>query len=251
MLENLRVWYQSTRKKVTYFMVALVVAYLLSAISIGAELPKPFLLFSLCMTLVIPFSLFVMLATDNPIFERLQSKKWIVVTITLLITIYGSLSFIWASSEVNSIFEVSAGNLPWSVSILTVIYFFKNIILFGSLSAFVLVFLYVNIWVVRVFVTNYRGIWGFIVDLVGGLFFVIGIGLLMGSAGALIFHKAEFSKIVAINADFSAHHRCTGNEFTNSKGVLFLPTGNVLVSRVVSSQNFGITYSFKEVPCTK
>lgn len=251
MLENLRVWYQSTRKKIAYFMVALVVAYLLSAISISAELPKPFLLFSFCMTLVIPFSLFVMLATDNPIYERLQSKKWIVVTIALLTTIYGSLSFIWASSEVNSIFEVSADNLPWSVLILTVIYFFKNIILFGYLSAFVLVFFYMNIWVIRVFVTNYRGFWGFIVDLVGGLFFVFGIGLLMGTAGTLTLYKTEFAKIVAINADFSTHHRCTGNEFTNSQGVLFLPTGNVLVSRVVSSQNFAITYYFKEVPCTK
>ncbi|EPP6383244.1 hypothetical protein ACUNB6_004658 [Vibrio alginolyticus] len=251
MIENLRIWYQSTRKKVAYFMLALVFSYIFLAISLISGSSPSIILGALCLTLVVPFSMFAMLATDNSVFDSLQSKKWVVITVGLVITIYSSLSYIWASNEVNAIFGVSASNLPWSTLILTVVYFFKNVVLLCSLGACAFVFVYVNVWVWRVLVTNYRGAWNLVKDVVGGFLFIFGLGLLMGSSGVLTKQKEEFAKMVAINADFSARHRCIGDEFRHSQGVLFLPTGNVLVAYPQPSDTFGWTFIFDEVPCKK
>ncbi|MEZ8273915.1 hypothetical protein AB6C54_12325 [Vibrio splendidus] len=249
MIENLIIWYQGTRKRVAYFMLALVCSYVFLATSLIWGLPSSVIFGALCLTLVVPFSLFAMLATDNPLFDSLQSKKWIVITAGLLVTIYSSLSYIWASNEVNAIFGVSANHLPWSVSLLTVVYFFKNVVLLCSLAAFAFAFVYVNIWVCRVLVTNYRGFGDLVKDVFGGFLFILGLGLLTGSSGVLTMQKNEFAKMVAVSADFSAHHRCTGDEIKNSHGVLFLPSGNVLVAHLQPSYAFGVTFVFDEVPC--
>uniref|UniRef100_UPI003F58637C hypothetical protein n=1 Tax=Vibrio cholerae TaxID=666 RepID=UPI003F58637C len=103
MIENLMKWYQGTRKKVAYFMLALVCSYVFLATSLILGLPSSVILGALCLTLIVPFSMFAMLATDNPLFNSLQSKKWVVITAGLLVAIYSSLSFIWASNEVNAI----------------------------------------------------------------------------------------------------------------------------------------------------
>lgn len=251
MIENLIKWYQGTRKKVAYFMLALVCSYVFLVTSLIWGLPSSVIFGALCLTLVVPFSMFAMLATDNPLFDSLQSKKWVVITAGLLVTLYSSLSYIWASNEVNAIFGVSASHLPWSITLLTVVYFFKNVVLTCSLVAFAFAFVYVNIWVWRVLVTNYRGFGSLVKDVFGGILFIFGLGLLTGSTGVLTMQKNEFAKMVAVNADFSAHHRCTGDEFKNSQGVLFLPTGNVLVAYLQPSYTFGWTFVFDEVPCKK
>lgn len=134
--------------------------------------------------------------------------------------------------------------------ILTVVYFFKNVIFFGALGALICTFLYANIWFVKILEINYKGVRKLIVDIFSGIVFVLGIGLLLGSINMIVMKRDVFVKRIALAADFSTHHNCNGSEFINSQGVLFLSTDNVLVAKPTLTPR-GWDLEFPEVKCNK
>lgn len=250
LVQRIRDWYLDVKVKVGNFMLALLLSYLLVALALVGGFPQSIIAIALGITLVIPFSLFVMLATDNTIYEKASSLKWGKATIWVLLLVYTSLAGLWAAEVVNSIFKVSPSNLPLTMTILSVVYFFKNIILVGALVLSVGSVLCANLWVSNVFVLNYRGMWGCVKDIFGALVFLLGLGLLIGSSNFLASEKEEIARLVSVATDFSAHHNCQGEVYSTSNGVLFLPTGKVLVAEPTRDGTFGFSYKFSEHICT-
>ncbi|MFB2827680.1 hypothetical protein [Aeromonas veronii] len=248
LIEKVQIWYQTISKKAVYFMLAILASYLLAFISIIMQLPDEIYLSAMALTLIIPFSMLVMLATDNPLYDVIRSKKWLQVTLGLIITIYSTFSLIWASSNVNEIFSVAPSNLPWSISFLTVVYFLKNIVLNSALIALFLLVIYAPIWVSKALFSNYRGVFGLIADSATGIIIVIGVGLIIGATSTISREKEDLVKRFALFADFSTKHNCKGKEFIDTPGVLFLPTGNVLIAKNTSSHR-GKSIEFSEVKC--
>ncbi|HDM8204499.1 TPA: hypothetical protein P0E29_005037 [Vibrio harveyi] len=249
MVQRIRDWYLDVKAKVGKFMLALLLSYLFVAMALVGGFPQSIIAIALGITLVIPFGLFVMLATENVIYEKINSKNWGKATIWVFIIAYTSLAGLWAAEVVNSIFKVSPSNFPLTMTILSVIYFFKNIILVGAVILTVSSVLYANLWASSVFVLNYRGVWGCIRDIFGALVFLLGLGLLIGSSNFLASEKEEIARLVAVATDFSAHHNCQGEIYTTSNGVLFLPTGKVLVAESTTDGTFGFSYKFSEHIC--
>ena len=229
-------------------MLALFVAYVSIVACLNYSLPFELLIAASFFSLLIPFMLVIMLLTDNPLYEALKSKQWFNVAILSVLGVYSSFSYIWASSEVNSIFKVSPGNLPWSIIIVTIVYFFKNIILVSALIAFIFSLLYSTVWLVRVLVTNYNGFSKFIKSVLAGVTFILGIGLLIGSSVIITVNKQKFAKIIAVKADFNIAHHCKGELFENSSGVLFLPKGSVLVA-IPYFNGTQLDWLFRETTC--
>jgi hypothetical protein len=248
LIEGIQIWYQTISKKVIYFMLAILASYLLAFISMVMQFSDAIYLSTMVLTLLIPFSMLVMLATDNPLYDAIRSKKWSQVTLGVIITIYSSFSLIWASNNVNEIFSVAPSNLPWSVSFLTVVYFLKNIVLNAAWVALILLVIYSPAWVTKVLFKNYRGVWGLITDAVSGAIIVICVGLMIGSTNTLSTEKESLVKRIALFADFSTKHNCKGIEFVDTPGVLFLPTGNVLIAKNTLTHQ-GKSIDFSEVKC--
>lgn len=250
LFEKILGWYVVTRKKTVLFMLALITTYLFLLVSISYHAPIEFITFLMFLTLLIPFSLVIMLLTDNEIYRLVKSKQWATSALIVMIATYSALSYIWASSEVNSIFMTNPGNLPWTRTTITVIFFFKNVVFLGATAAFIFALIYSNIWVTRTFITNYRGCRSFVRDILSGLVFILGLGLLTGSSLTITLKKEQIAKLVAVKADSVSNHNCKGSEFNNSIGIIPTPTGQVLVIKEVTSNNEP-DWSFKEVSCNK
>ena len=231
-------------------MVALIATYLACFLCIYLALPIEIFTFLIFLTLLIPFALAIMLLTDNPLYKKIKSMEWANAAKFVFLATYSAVSYVWASSEVNSIFIVSPGNLPWSITILTVVYFFKNIVLTCALLAFVFIFFYVNIWLQKVFIKDYKNIKTLIKDIGSGVAIVLGIGLLIGSSARITLEKEKVAKLVALKADFNSSHSCKGEQFENSSGVLFLPSGKVLIAKPIL-KNGQTDWSFDESVCNE
>lgn len=213
------------------FMIAQCVAYFLGFLCLYFSFPFYLTSIAMFLTLLIPFMWVVMILTDNPLYERSKEKKWLGSGLAVVITVYGAISYVWASGVINSIFEVSPTNLPWSTTILTVVYFFKNVVLWFSIGVLCLLLAYCNLWVWKVLFSEYEGAGNFLKKVGTGVAFVFGVGLVMGTAGVVTAKKDDFAKIVALKADFNTSYRCHGPIFEQSSHVLFLPNGKVLVAK--------------------
>ena len=62
---------------------------------------------------------------------------------------------------------------------------------------------------------------------------VLSIGLLYGTAFNATERGRELAIHVALQADFGSKYRCTGDIFKGASGVLFLPSGSVLVAKSI------------------
>ncbi|MFQ2771873.1 hypothetical protein ACK3Y4_14190 [Aeromonas caviae] len=100
------------------------------------------------------------------------------------------------------------------------------------------------------FIEDYKNIKTLLKDIGSGVVIVIGIGLLIGSSAMITLEKEKVAKLVALKADFNSSHSCKGQVFENANGVLFLPSGNVLIARVIL-KNGQIDWSFDESACNK
>lgn len=231
LISNVKSWLRQTRKKAVKFIVALLMAYILFFFAIIYQWPIEIIFTSMLLTLIIPFGLIVMLTTSNQLYKKLSSSHWGKAVIAVVIAIYFAFSSVWAAGEVNRIFSEAPGNFPFTISMLTGIYFFKNIVLAFTSLLILAIMIYSTYWVLDVLVINYKSLSILLRRVLYGVLFVFSVGLISGTAGFVTAKADEFTILVALNADFSSKHRCTGEIFNGAQGVLFLTSGNVLVAK--------------------
>ena len=238
-------WVANTKEKYLKFFYALIVSYILLFLTVYFQLPKFVVLIALISTLVIPFAMVIMILTENLIYQTLKKSIWGKGVISIIVTVYGALAYIWASGEVNSIFLEAPGNFPWAISVLTVVHFFKNIVL-GVMGSF-LIFLiaYANIWVVDALLFSYKNFLGFAKRSLSGMLLIIGVGLCIGSASFVTQQSNMLASNIAVYGDFNQHHTCQGSDFTNIDGVVFLPQGMVIIAKASKVRG----WSFEKVQC--
>ncbi len=248
-LSALKEWYVNTRDGVKKFIYTQIAAYVVLFISLYNQAPKIFVLLGLVSTLIIPFALVIKVLTDNPLYFSLKDEAWGKAVIAVITGVYCTLSAIWASSEINSIFLVSASNLPWATTILTIVYFFKNVVVAFIGGYLALIFMYSIFWIADVMVFSFNGVYDCVKRIVAGILLVVGLGLAIGTAGTITQNGNFFAKYVAVKADFNTGHRCKGNKFNNIDGVLFLSNGSVLIAKPIKNKTGWPDWSFQDSPC--
>ncbi|WP_417518380.1 hypothetical protein [Marinobacter sp.] len=248
-ISAIKEWYVDTIDASKKFIYAQIAAYIVLFLSLYNYAHKEFVLLIIVCTLVIPFAMIVRILADNLAYSYLSEKMWGKAVIAVVIAIYTAFSAVWASNEINAIFRVGAANLPWATSILTIVYFFKNVVMAFIGSYLALIFFYCIFWIADVLVFSYDGFTNFLKRSVSGVMLVFGLGLASGTAGALTKNGDFFAKYVAVKADFSTSHRCKGIQFNNIDGVLFLPSGSVLIAKQVASEKGRPDWSFDSSSC--
>lgn len=245
-IRNFNDWISKTRQKYSRFLYALITAYCALFLVMYMQASITIISLLLLATLFIPFAMVIMILTENRIYIFLKDMLWGKAVISVLITLYSAMAYIWASGEVNSIFVEAPGYFPWAISILTVVHFFKNIVLavMGSYLAFLL--LYVNFWVLDVLLISYKDFKNFSKRVVAGVMLIFGLGLSIGSSGFLTKNSDNLAKVVAVKADFSQHHSCSNSKLAAVSGVVFLPQDYVLAAKPLPMGG----WSFEKVKCT-
>ncbi|NOH31708.1 hypothetical protein [Vibrio mediterranei] len=246
-IRNFNDWVEATRTKYSRFLLALLAVYLLLLLSLLSNAPTFITFVLLSSTLVIPFAMVIMILTDNRVYTSLKGTAWGQSVLWVAITLYSAIALIWASGEVNRLFLEAPSNFPWTTSALTIVHFFKNIVLLimGGYLAFLL--MYVNFWIIDVLLISYKGFKDFSKRVASGFMLVFGLGLTIGSAGFLTQHSDSLATAIALNADFNQHHNCTGNKFNGTYGVVFLSHGYVLIAKPAVDLE---RWHFERVKCT-
>ena len=247
-IKKFQAWMAEAKSKSVKFIAALLIAYLVFCVALVFHWPKSIVFTAMAFTLAIPFALIVMLLTENPVYRNLYSTQWGKGIIAIVTTVYIGFSYTWAAGEIGGIFSTASTNLPWTTLTLSVVYFFKNVVLTFSGLLLAVIMFYSTYWIIDVFIINYKSFSDFIKRVASGLALVVSVGLITGSAGFVTNKGDEIAKIIAINADFSSKHRCTGEIFENSAGVLFLPSGEVLVAKPKTTEQ-KIDWQFPAQKC--
>ncbi|MDA8681259.1 hypothetical protein N9M08_01850 [Porticoccaceae bacterium] len=244
-LRDFNDWISKAREKHSRFLYTLIAVYCALFLALYVQAPKAIILMLLLATLFIPFAMVVMILTENRVYLFLKDKLWGKAVIWILITLYSAMAYIWAAGEVNRIFVEAPGNFPWAVSILTVVYFFKNIILalMGSYATFLL--FYVNFWVIDALLISYKDFKDLSKRVVAGSMLAFGVGLSIGSSGFLTKNSDDLVKVVAVKADFNQHHSCSNPMLAAVSGVVFLPQGYVLAAKPLPMGG----WRFEKVKC--
>lgn len=232
------------------FIWAQIAVYIVLFFLLYNQAPKVLILLVFISTLIIPFALVVKVLTDNPLYLTLKEKPWGQAVISVVTGVYAALAIIWASSEINDIFLVSASNLPWATTILTIVYFFKNIVIAVISGFLVLILLFCNLWFIDVLISNYNGLLNCVKRVVSGMMLVIGLGLALGTSGVIAQYGDFIAKYVAVKADFNSGHRCKGSNFNDVDGVLFLPSGSVLIAIPKINKANIPDWVFQDSPCS-
>ncbi|TMP70771.1 hypothetical protein CWB76_09400 [Pseudoalteromonas sp. S1609] len=221
-----------------YLAISLLKEYIFIELYMG-------LLFS---TLIIPFSILAILVTESSIYKSLSDTKWTSILMGLAIAIYLSLANIWAGVEVNRIFEISPGNLPYTTTALTLVYFLNTIMLPLAQFAFYAVFALSSFWIIYVLVIDFQNIKAFGKRVLYAVLTIFYVGTVMGGTSGIDKTKDSYAIKIALFADFNKYHRCTEQMPKNLEGVIFLSSGSVLTSEKVI-ENGKANYEFNVLPC--
>lgn len=203
------------------------------------------LLFS---TLMIQIAIMAVIVTENTIYRTLSETKWTAILLGMAIAIYTAYANIWAGIEINKIFQVSASNLPYATTVLTVVFFFNKVMLPIALVLFCIAIAFSSLWILYVLVIDFQNIKIFGHRVISALASIFIIGTVMGGASSIDRNKEFYAIKVANYADFNKHHRCSAPMPSNIEGVIFLPSGEVLTSQKEIS-NSKLTWKFQVLPC--
>ena len=78
-----------------------------------------------------------------------------------------------------------------------------------------------------------------------GIAFVFIIGISLIAASNISKYSDALIQAFALKIDFYSYSTCTGNDFEDIEGVLFLSASDILVAKKVSSMQ----WAFKKVKC--
>lgn len=241
-------WIKNSSFSIKVLGVALFIAYVLLMALKNIDVSAEVYIGLLLLTLIIPPSMLVIFVTENDIYKSLSDTKWTSVVISLAIAIYVALANIWAGVEINRIFEVAPSNFPYATTALTVVYFLNTIMLPLAQYAFYAIMLLSSLWVIYALVIDFQSIKTFMTRLMFVILVTIYLGTVMGGTSSIDRNKDFYAIKIAHFADFNKYNRCTSPMPKDIEGVVFLPSGSVLVSHKIVNSDVP-SWNFKVLPC--
>ena len=173
---------------------------------------------------------------------------WGQVVVYLLGLVISGQSYLWAANEINRIFLVNPNALALTLTSLTAIQFLKYTIIALLGSYFIAIGLYFYYKHANSKALN---------DKVGGdskplskkvvlgVIFGITIALCLLSIGKVTKYSDVIIQAFALKVDFSSYSTCTGDDFDNIEGVLFLSASDILVAKETAPMQ----WEYKKVKC--
>ncbi|MFZ2552993.1 hypothetical protein, partial [Psychrobacter urativorans] len=146
-LNSIRDWLIRTTQIFAKFAIILIALAL--ALLLANALNRPLYISYLIVGMIaaVLFIMLIMIAIENIVYQYLKNSVCGQIIIYLLVALMSVSSYLWATGEINRIFQVNPSNLALTSTLLTAIEFFKYSIitlLSGYFIAIGLYFLYRN-----------------------------------------------------------------------------------------------------------
>lgn len=247
-LALIRDWLISTTRLFAKF--ALILIILGSALALSVALNAPLYLSYLAILLIaaVLFIMLIMVSIKNIVYLYLKSSVWGQIVLYLLVALVSAMSYLWAIGEINRIFQVDPSNLGLTTTVLTGIQFFKYAIMALLGSYFIAIGLYFfyrrssNDSIDQNAMSTTKGLYK---KMLSGVLFAFTVTLCLLVAGRISKYSDVMIQAFALNIDFYSHYTCTGADFDDSAGVLFLSASDILVAKKVKP----MMWEFKKVKC--
>ena len=242
-VDTVREWLIQTTRLFAKFAIILLIVGSALVVSFALHLP---LYVSYSLVLLIAAVLFIMLimvSIKNIVYLYLKTSIWGQIVLYLLVALLSARAYLWAIGEVNRIFLVDPSNLALTTSVLTGIIFFKYAIMALLGSYLMAIGLYFYIKQTDQSAINNRQHLG--KKVLSGIAFVFITSISLVAAGHISKYSDVLIQALALKIDFYSHSTCTGEDFKDIKGVLFLSASDILVAKEVGTME----WEFKKVKC--
>lgn len=247
-IDDIREWLIRTTKTFTIF--AFVLSGLCLTLILTNVLHLPIYVSYLIVFVIsaVLFMLLIKIAIENIVYKYLKKSIWGQVIVYLLGVIISAQSYLWAANEINRIFLVNPNALALTLTSLTAIQFFKYTIIVLLGSYFIAIGLY---FFYRYFEdeTVQNASIGHPKQLSKkvtlGALFVITVVVCLLTVGKISKYSDVIIQAFALKVDFSSYSTCTGEDFNDIDGVIFLSASDILVAKKMKS----MTWEFKKVSC--
>ena len=247
-INAIRDWLIKTTR--TFIEFAIVLSILCLALFVINFFHLP-LYVSLLIVFAISAVLFIMLikiAIENIVYQHFKKSIWGQVVVYLLGILISAESYLWAANEINRIFLVNPNALALTLTSLTAVQFFKYAILALLSSYFIAIGLYFYYKYAddkAIKATLNSDTKPLTKKVILGVIFVITIALCLSSIGKVTKYSDIIIQAFALKVDFSSYSTCTGDNFDNIEGVLFLSASDILVAKEIAPMQ----WEFKKVKC--
>ncbi len=267
-LNSIRDWLIRTTQIFAKFAIILIALAL--ALLLANALNRPLYISYLIVAMIaaVLFIMLIMIAIENIVYRYLKNSVCGQIIIYLLVALMSVSSYLWATGEINRIFQVNPSNLALTSTLLTAIEFFKYCIIILLSSYFIAIGLYFlyrdsdnqaannvdnsdvsngNAGKSNVDATSAtnQSTKKLTSKLLSGVLFALTVMLCLLAVGRISKYSDVMIQAFAVNIDFYSYHTCTGKDFENIEGVLFLSASDILVAKKTGA----MTWQFNKVKC--
>ena len=242
-IDAVREWLIQTTRLFAKFAIILFTLGSALVVSFALHLP---LYVSYSLVLLVAAVLFIMLimvSIKNIVYLYLKTSVWGQIVLYLLVGLLSARAYLWAIGEVNRIFLVDPSNLALTTSVLTDIFFFKYAIMALLGSYLIAIGLYFYIKQTDKSAINNSQLLG--KKVLSGIAFVFITSISLVASGNVSKYSDVLIQAFALKIDFYSHYTCTGEDFQNIEGILFLSASDVLVAKEIEP----VKWVFKKVKC--
>ena len=242
-VEAVRGWLIQTTRLFSKFTIILLMLGSALLLSFALHLPiyVPYSLILLIAAVL--FIMLIMVSMKNIVYLYLKTSTWGQIVLYLLVALLSARAYLWAVGEVNRIFLVDPSNLALTTSVLTGIIFFKYAIMVLLGSYWIAIGLYFYIKQTDQSAINTRQPLG--KKMLTGIAFVFITSISLVAVGNISKYSDVLIQALALKIDFYSHYTCTGDDFKDIEGVVFLSASDVLVAKKVEPMD----WEFKKVKC--
>ncbi|WP_352337619.1 hypothetical protein [Psychrobacter sp. 16-MNA-CIBAN-0192] len=246
-INTIREWLIHTTQLFARFAIILAGLGVALFVSVIAHLPVYVSYAIVLLVAAVLFIMIIMISIENIVYKTLKKSIWGQIVLYLLVAFISAQSYLWSIGEINRIFLVDPSNLALTSTALTAIQFFKYAIMALLSSYFIAIGLYFfyqfseNVAMPSVAQYEART---FRKKIGSGAFFVLTVTICLLVAGHLSKYSDGIVQDFAVKIDFYGHYTCTGADFNNIEGVLFLSASDILVAKKIESE-----WIFKKVRC--
>ena len=236
-------WLTQTTRLFAKFAIMLIILGGALVLSFALHLPL-YVPYSLILLIAaVLFIMLIMVSIKNIVYLYLKTSIWGQIVLYLLVALLSARAYLYAIGEINRIFLVDPSNLALTTSVLTGIVFFKYAIMALLGSYLIAIGLYFYIKQTDKSAINNRQPLG--KKLLSGIAFVFIMGISLVTAGHISKNSDALIQALALKVDFYSHYTCTGEDFQDIEGVLFLSASDILVVKKVGVME----WEFKKVNC--
>ena len=242
-VDTVREWLVQTTRLFTKFAFILLILGSALLLSFALHLP-PYVFYSLVLLIAaVLFIMLIMVSIKNIVYLYLKTSIWGQIVIYLLVALISARAYLYAIGEINRVFSVDPSNLALTTSVLTGIVFFKYAImaLLGSYLIAIGLYFYIK-KEDKLSINNSQPLGK---KILSGIAFVFIMGISLVAASNISKYSDALIQTFALKIDFYSHYTCTGEDFQDIEGVLFLSASDILVAKKVGS----MAWEFKKVKC--